>query len=267
MHRFFEKMKFETIAVKNSVNGENFNPRRSEMEREIGQSKVDSLFQLMEVLHEHGDISEVEREVFHTAYFKTKKQAKHAEKWLNERGYKVFSVFEVRKSRVSVMFSHVGPTFLESLYEHEKTVSKLVGARGGTYDGWETSIEHEQPDRDDMERNFHRRFPWHRGNIPHIPSSKMELFNEIYIAVNDELGKWIKEIQPNFPRFATRINIRHYVHLKTPSDGVPTKLVFRLVPQSVNCTSDVLRVVQNKFDEIIGQERFQAWRDFILHVN
>jgi hypothetical protein len=132
--------------------------RRTEMEKEIGRSKIDAMFHILAVLREEGDVPEVNRKVVHTVYFKTPKKSKLFGKWLCERGYRVFSIFEVFKSCVWVKFSHVGPATSDALFLHENTILKRVEAWGGDYDGWETSIEHVQRDSEEMDRSFHERF-------------------------------------------------------------------------------------------------------------
>jgi hypothetical protein len=132
--------------------------RRVEMEKEIGKTETDAMFQILAALREQGDVPEVVREVFHTAYFKTLRQATRFGKNLDARGYKVFSIFSAGKSNVWVKFSHFGTATVEEIFSHEKGILKLVKLEGGFYDGWETSSEHLQQNREQIEQSFNSRF-------------------------------------------------------------------------------------------------------------
>lgn len=266
MHRMFETVECNAVATDDDIAAIDPGMRRDELEKQIGKEETDALLRILAVLRQQGDVPEVTREIFHNAYFPSKRQAKHFGKWLTARGYKVFATWQVRKSRMRVEFSHVGQVTLGAIVEHQKSLPKLAGAHGGFYDGWETSVENEQPDQSEMEHKFHTRFPWHRGNIPHIPDSKLALIGRVKKEVLEEFTARLQTAEFHGLHFTTLTSIRHYVHRAMPLEGVPTKLVFRHVPSSPSCSIEKLIRVQQLFDEIASQERFQLWRDIIVHA-
>lgn len=118
------------------------NMRRNEIEKQIGKSRCDAFFLALVAMRQHGDDANVASDIFHYSYFRSIRRARQFGKWLTAEGYKLHDLWTVRKSRVRVDFSHTGQTTLNSMTEHENSLSRMAENHGGIYDGWETSVEH-----------------------------------------------------------------------------------------------------------------------------
>jgi hypothetical protein len=114
----------------------------SDVEKALGsESRLHGVINTLLTLKKYGDISDRHREIFHLAYFPTNKKAKFFVKWLKVNGYKLVDIWTVRKKRVRVDFSHIGPAILVDLVEHLIPIGTMVKTRGGLYDGWMCSVE------------------------------------------------------------------------------------------------------------------------------
>ena len=117
-----------------------------------------------------------------------------------------------------------------------------------------------------MERQFHRRHPWHRGNIPDIPESKFAFILQMKNDVLTEFRSRVKALEFRDLKFTTITNLRHHVHLKSAENDAPIKFVFRIAISGKSASAEKLNRVQQLFDEIISQECFQSCRDIIVHI-
>jgi len=112
------------------------------VENAIGQDQMQSLVIALGAMAREGDREDFEREIFHWAYFPSRKKAKFFAKRLLKHGYSFVGGGQVRKSKkICVQFSHFGPATLFSMAEHIAHIKKLISGTQGIYDGWETSVE------------------------------------------------------------------------------------------------------------------------------
>lgn len=158
MHSDFNNVTYEVIKQRDLQMNHDLASFRMAMIKEFGRAETDATFHVFAALHKGGDISQVTREVFHWVYFKTHRRAERFAIAVSDQGYKVFSVAQISPSSVLVKFSHIGLATLKAIFAHKKEIFKQAKSERGVYDGWETSIEHDQPSQATMERNFHTRF-------------------------------------------------------------------------------------------------------------
>lgn len=108
---------------------------------QINDWRVIDDMQVLEVLHDANDDPNIEREVVHFSYFKTKEDSQKFKKWLIEAKYSFTSIEQNDKKEYLVEFSHIGTMHLEDISSHSIEINKQCILNKGTYDGWETTVE------------------------------------------------------------------------------------------------------------------------------
>ena len=115
--------------------------RRDEIEAEIGKNRSDAFFSFLSAMHDQGNDENLDREIFHNAYFPSRRKARKFGEWLTSEGYKLLDIWRVRKSRIRVDFSNVGKTTLDAMLAHQRVLPGAANTFGGFYDGWLTKVE------------------------------------------------------------------------------------------------------------------------------
>ncbi|HDR9256667.1 TPA: DUF695 domain-containing protein [Burkholderia vietnamiensis] len=95
----------------------------------------------LDALLQKGDVGDVSRRVAHWAYFPDPSDAHQFADWAESKGYLVESVAPTEDGKSAVRFAHEGTMALADITRHTLEINREVRALGGSYDGWETSVE------------------------------------------------------------------------------------------------------------------------------
>lgn len=97
---------------------------------------------VLDVLKANGDKEEMQREIFHWAYFPDMKIANSFVEWTKSNNYKFIDTGLTNdKKSAKVHFSHVGTMSLRDITSHTIAINRKAKEMKGDYDGWETSVE------------------------------------------------------------------------------------------------------------------------------
>ena len=82
------------------------------------------------------------RDISHWGYFDDSASAEAFAGWVGNRGYALQGVYLAPGgSATCVTFTHRGTVALHDVTHHTIAIDREPTARGGRYDGWETSVE------------------------------------------------------------------------------------------------------------------------------
>ena len=96
---------------------------------------------VLEALAERGDDPDAVRQVDHWAYFKSAAQQAAFRRWLEAEGYDLHAADDEVPGEYPVRFFHRSTVRLAEISGHTVALARKARELGGTYDGWETSVE------------------------------------------------------------------------------------------------------------------------------